>query len=129
MFNPSVIEEEDFVTLEDYKWILTTIDNQPVNFDRSRNKVIVVNFWATWCPPCIAELPELESLYKRYGDRVDFYFITDEYQELLHRFVEKKGFDIPIYIHDTQPPSILQVSTIPTTFILDKQGRVRVRKT
>ncbi len=89
-FSPSEISQEDRATLKDYNWNLATLDSEGINLSQSEGKVILINFWATWCPPCIAEMPELQELYDNYGDQVDFYFITNEAPEKANLFLEKK---------------------------------------
>ncbi len=76
-FSPSTENVEKAETLSDYNWNLITLDGKGVNLERSKNKVVLINLWATWCPPCIAEMPSLQALYDSYGDKVDFYFVTN----------------------------------------------------
>src|SRR5690606_41996773 len=57
------------------------IDSTEIYFSQSKGKVAMVNFWATWCPPCVAEMPSFQKLYDAYGDKVDFYFVTSRSEE------------------------------------------------
>ena len=62
-FSPSQVAPEDRRTLTDYHWFLRTANNTQINFNQSENKVVLINFWATWCPPCVAEMLELQKLF------------------------------------------------------------------
>src|SRR5690554_7825322 len=66
-FSPSETSEEKRETLQDYRWPLTELNAREINFSQSQGKVTVVNFWATWCPPCVAEMPSFQKLYNDYG--------------------------------------------------------------
>ncbi|KAA3620690.1 MAG: TlpA family protein disulfide reductase [Flavobacterium sp.] len=129
MFSPGVLDEEERVLLTDYDWTLIAVEGGSKNFSVSRNRVSIVNLWATWCPPCVAELPALQRLYDSYGDRVDFYFVSAEDQATVQRFLQKKGFELPAYLEVERPPAEMQVSTIPTTFLIDKDGTILIQKT
>lgn len=129
MTSPSELDASEIKELSSYNWKINTLDGETVNFTRSKNKVTVVNLWATWCPPCIAELPNFQNLYDEYGDEVDFYFVSAEDQEVVLRFLQKKEYNLPMYLEATRPPSELRVSTIPTTFVIDKKGRIVLQKT
>lgn len=126
---PSEVASEERKTLMNYNWELSTIDGIKVDFADSENKIILLNFWATWCPPCVAELPSMQHLYDAYGDKVDFYFVTAENSENVERFMKKKGFTFPVYIARQVPPKQLRVSTIPTTFLISDYGKIIIQKT
>ena len=128
-FSPSEINKEDRTILKEYDWNLASLNSEKLNLSQSEGKVILINFWATWCPPCVAEMPELQELYDTYGDKVDFYFVTSEQPETVNFFLEKKGFDIPVYIQIEISPSVLESSSLPTTYLLSKSGEIVMRKT
>src|SRR5690554_5108361 len=86
-FSPSETSEEKRVTLQDYHWQLQALDSGEINFSQSQGKVVIVNFWATWCPPCVAEMPSFQKLYDDFGNEVDFYFVTSEEPERVNRFL------------------------------------------
>ncbi len=128
-FSPSEISQEDRAILKDYNWNLATLDSERINLSQSEGKVILINFWATWCPPCIAEMPELQELYDNYGDQVDFYFITNEAPEKANLFLEKKDYTIPVFIQIEKSPEVLESSSLPTTYLISKSGEIVMRKT
>lgn len=129
MMSPSELEASKVKQLSTYSWEIMPLEGDPVVLSRSRNRVAVINLWATWCPPCIAELPNFQNLYEEFGEEVDFYFVTAEEASIVKRFLQNKKHNIPVYIETTRPPAELQVSTIPTTFVIDKNGRIVMQKT
>ncbi len=128
-FSPSEIAKEDRTTLKDYNWNLVTLNAERANLSQSEGKVILINFWATWCPPCVAEMPELQELYNKYGDKVDFYFITNEEPEKVKLFFDKKGYDMPMFFQIEKAPKALESSSLPTTYLISKTGEIVMRKT
>src|SRR5690606_30220827 len=69
-FSPSLVSQEDRAKVSTYHWSLKGMDDKLFEFKEAQDKVILLNFWATWCPPCIAEMPSMQELYNSYGDRV-----------------------------------------------------------
>jgi len=128
-FSPSEVNPKEADELEDFDWNLRHVDGTTMNFSKSKGKVVLVNLWATWCPPCIAEMPSLQKLYYIYGDKVDFYFVSSETPERLQRFLQKKGYDFPVYIETESPPELLQTRSIPTTYLISKEGKIVMNET
>ncbi len=120
----AVLKTELQMPVKDYDWLLVDVDKGPYNFQEAKGKVVLVNFWATWCAPCVAELPSLQNLYNDYGDKVTFLFVAQDMEQKVSNFVEKHGYDLPIYFSDTEAPSLLTAKTIPTTYVIDKQGKI-----
>lgn len=125
-FGPSTAGTEEEVKA--YNWPLYTADHKEINFSEAKNEVAFVNFWATWCPPCIAEMPYMQNLYDDYKDEVKFYFITDENPETVENFMKKKNYDLPIIFNTANPPPPFEAKALPTTYIIDKKGNVQVKK-
>lgn len=93
------------------------------------DKPVVLNFWASWCPPCRAEMPLFDATYREYKEKVNFIFlnVTDglqETKESAQDFMKNKDFSFPVY-YDTnlEGVSAFQVAAYPTT-VLIKEGRV-----
>lgn len=93
-------------------------------------KVTVLNFWATWCPPCRAEMPELDTFAGKYGSIINFYAVNiQESQETVAGFMKQNNLQIPVLLDkDGSVARTFRVSAIPTTVIADKQGVIRFRK-
>ncbi|PVW15895.1 TlpA family protein disulfide reductase [Marixanthomonas spongiae] len=128
-FSPSETDAEEREQLTDYNWNVTSLDNRRVNFSASEGNVVLLNFWATWCPPCIAEMPSLQNLYDEYGDQVDFYLVTSEKPETVRRFMDKKGYTLPVYIQQSNAPEALYSQALPTTYLISKKGEIVIKET
>ena len=109
----------------DYDWTLRSLDGQKLDLAATRGKVIFLNMWATWCPPCRAEMPSIQRLYDRMKDEgVVFILVSDESPERVRRFVEKERLTLPVYTSVGQIPAVLQTPGIPATFIVSPQGKI-----
>lgn len=127
--SPEKVAEEEREELENYNWRLNRLDGTTTNFTEAEGEVIVLNFWATWCPPCVAEMPSFQKLYEDYGDRVAFYFVSQEEEAPLRRFLEKKGYTVPVYRSLTRMPERLVSNSLPTTYVISRSGEIVVDKT
>ncbi len=107
---------------------LKGLNRSSVNFNDRDDKVIFISFWATWCPPCIAEMPSMKQVYEDYKEKVDFYFVTQESWEIVKKFYDKNEYDFPTYNPVNYPPKEITSSSIPATFIIDKTGNIVVDK-
>jgi len=128
-FSPSVVEEDERETLVTYDWPLLNDQRQQVNFINSEGKIVLINFWATWCPPCVAELPSLQNLYNQYGESIDFYFVTNEDPTTVTSFMNKREYDLPVFYGKETPPNLLDNTALPTTYLLDETGEIIIKKT
>jgi thiol-disulfide isomerase/thioredoxin len=89
--------------------------------------VVIVNFWATWCPPCRAEIPDLIALQNKYRDRLVIVGISEDEEpvETVRRFVEEQRINYPIAMVTAEHREIFTgISALPTTFVLDPGGRM-----
>src|SRR5690606_9255407 len=105
------------------------LQGNKINLSQSQNKVAIINIWATWCPPCVAEMPSFQKLYNDYGNHVDFYFVSNENAEILKRFIEKNNYTFPVHQPLENEPDALSSKVLPTTFVLDKNGKIVVNRT
>ena len=91
-----------------------------------RGKWLVINFWATWCAPCIAEMPELEKFYQQNKARAQVWGVTfeDTDKARILDFVEKLGVSYPILGYGQDPlTGFGHVTVLPTTFVIDRNGK------
>jgi cytochrome c biogenesis protein CcmG/thiol:disulfide interchange protein DsbE len=94
----------------------------------ARNKVTVINFWATWCPPCRAEIPELKRFYRKYSSRGMTVLAIDlqEKPGTVSAFARKNAMNFPVLTDTTgKIGNLYQVLSLPNTFILDQKGTIR----
>lgn len=130
-FSPGIIEKQKRIHLDSYDWKLQgvhTTTASKTNFDMAKGKVVLLNFWASWCAPCIAEMPSLQSLYDRYKDKVVFIFLTDEADAELAVFRKEKNYNFPIYRSLSKPPKLFAGKSIPRTYVIDTQGEICIDK-
>jgi thiol-disulfide isomerase/thioredoxin len=107
----------------------TYLDGTPLTAPHRNGRVTVLNFWATWCPPCRAETPDLVTAYARlHGTGVDFLGIdTTETGPIVKTFVSAKGVLFPVALAGPNEYNAYGIAYIPTTVVLDARGIVRAR--
>lgn len=127
-FSPSVEATENQQEILNTNWHLKGLNTKSINLNEVENSLVFVSFWATWCPPCIAEMPSMQKLYKDYKDKVEFLFVTNENWETVSQFYKKHDYNFPTYNSVSTIPNELKSSTIPATFIISKNKRILVGK-
>lgn len=98
-----------------------------VDLGQLKDKVIFLNFWATWCPPCLAEMPSVNKLYEQFKEDKDVIFIlVDADSDLLksQKYMDNKGYKLPVYQVASDIPEMIFKGSLPTTIVFDKKGRV-----
>ena len=107
---------------------LIDLEGNSVTLSDFRGKVIFINFWASWCPPCRAEMPEIEAVYQEYKSK-DVVFIGIDLLETeneVRQLVEEGGFSWTFVIDTTDEVGMnYGITVIPTTFFVDKKGIIR----
>ena len=108
---------------------LRNLDGKEVKLSDFKGKVVLLNFWATWCPPCIKEIPHFIELYKQYkvqGFEMVGISVDKEGIDVVRSFVEQHEVNYPILMGDRHITQLYGgISSIPTTFLIDKKGRIR----
>ncbi len=95
-----------------------------------RGKVVFINFWATWCPPCIAEMPSINKLQEKFKDNKDIVILmvdADHRLEKSQRFMRKNNYDLEVFTPASQIPAELLGGALPTTVLLNKEGEIAFR--
>jgi len=128
VFSPKTIQVQDQKILSSFQWQLVDANGKQVSFQDYKGKMIFVNFWATWCPPCIAEMPSLQKLYNDYQDKVVFLFITTDSFDKANAFLNKEKLNLPVYQSVSNAPIEMESATIPATYVVDTQGNIIVAK-
>lgn len=119
--------KEDF----DYNFTLNTLSGETVNFNKFKGKTIFLNLWATWCGPCKAEMPSIQSLYEKTNDQVVFVMLSLDrpgHLDRVKQYVSSNGFEFPVFVPSGELPKILQVDAIPTTFVISSDGTIAKRQ-
>ena len=117
----------------DGAWILSSLDAKLVKLEEYEGKVVFLNIWATWCGPCIAEIPYIQSLMGHFEDEVVFLMVTAEDEHAVGSFLEGHDYPqlefegLPVYLSKSSVSPPVDMSVVPTTFIIDKKGKIRYR--
>jgi thiol-disulfide isomerase/thioredoxin len=108
----------------DEGWTVANLDGKPLRMGDLRGKVVFINHWATWCDPCLKEMPSIQALYESLLDSdVVFVIVSEEKQETVRQFVRSSGWSLPVYVTARFPP-VLDTPGIPATFVVDREGQV-----
>ena len=109
-------------------WKLQDLDGKTVSSDDFKGKVVILDFWATWCPPCRAEIPGLIDLQKTYGKQglmVVGVSVDQGGTDVIKPFVEKFGMNYPVLVADDKVQQAFGgFDAIPVTLVIDRQGRI-----
>ncbi len=124
ILSPNEVEETKIAS---YNYLLEDLEGKQISFTEFEGDVVFVNFWATWCPPCIAEMPDIQSLYEKQKEGVRFAMISlDQDETKAKEFISRKGFDFPVYFLRSRLPDSYDTHSIPTTYVMDKKGYVKI---
>jgi thiol-disulfide isomerase/thioredoxin len=128
------IDPEENVTLQNFKYdfSIRDLNDKVIDVNSFKGKVIFLNMWATWCGPCRVEMPSIQELYDSVDhEKIAFIMLSLDVQEnqtKVATYVRDKSFTFPVYQPASALPTLLQVPTIPTTFVMGKDGKVKLKK-
>jgi thiol-disulfide isomerase/thioredoxin len=108
-------------------FLFTDEAGKTVSTANLKGKVVFINFWASWCPPCRAEMPDLEKLYEKLKDDNRFVFLfmnEDQDRNAGLRYLNENHFSIPFYVRAGDISNEIFSGSLPTTVVLDKEGKI-----
>ncbi|MEM6524833.1 MAG: TlpA disulfide reductase family protein [Bacteroidota bacterium] len=114
----------------DYNFKLQDLQGTVVSLEDFKGKVIFVNIWASWCAPCIAEMPNIQSLYDKIDDdNIAFIMLSmDRDPEKAKKFIRRKDFTFPVYLAASKVPEVFRAPSIPTTMVISSDGKIVSKK-
>lgn len=112
----------------DFRFQIKDLQGNKFEFEQFKGKVIFLNLWATWCGPCKAEMPTIQSLYSSIPkDSVVFVMLSldkDLQQPKVIKYISNKQYTFPVYMPSGYLTEQLSVPSIPTTFVINKEGKI-----
>jgi len=112
----------------DYNFTIKDLQGNKVSFEKYKGKVVFINLWATWCGPCKAEMPAIQSLSEKLkNEPVEFVMLSVDKETALPKvisYLENNQYTFSVFMPDGYLPDLLQVPSIPTTFVVSKAGKI-----
>lgn len=106
-------------------WYIRTLGGQDIPFSQFKGKVVFLTFWATWCQDSVDEMSSIQNLHNVLKhDDVAFLLVSDEHEKTVHDFMKRNNFTLPAYVRGKNLPNVFKTQDIPSTFILDQEGRI-----
>lgn len=130
-FAPREISESErsVASSEDFYWPMETLDGRRINLEQYKGNTLFINEWATWCPPCIAEMPSIQKLYDKLKDEgVIFIIVTNEERAKVEAFMGDNGYTFPVLLSRATPPGPFFSQSIPATFLVAPSGEIVIRE-
>jgi len=127
LLEAEIKKDSDKNTSEAVTFSYTDAKGKPATTADLKGKVVFINFWASWCPPCRAEMPSLKNLYQKFKDDDRFVFLfmnEDEDKNKAIEYLEKNSFTIPLFYSSGNVPREIFSGSLPTTIVLDKEGKI-----
>ena len=127
LFKPSIDQPKNALQLNLSAIKFKDSKSNVVILSDFKGKVVFVNFWATWCPPCLAEMPSVNKLYQQFKDEEDVIFLlvdADSNFTKAQVYFDRKKYTMPIYTFASSLSKEIYSGSLPTTVVFDKKGRI-----
>ncbi len=131
IIRPDITVDESEFLRANYNMPLLSMDGERMSLQDFEGKTIFLNFWATWCPPCIAEMPNIQKLYEDFENHDDIVFVMlslDEYPDKARAFMARKEFTMPVYFLAGRKPGTYDSTVVPTTYVISPEGYIVMEK-
>jgi len=131
LFNATIEKEGVAEMPENITFLYTTPDGKTSNISELKGKVVFINFWASWCRPCSAEMPSIAALYQKLQKDERFVFLLineDDDKEKAIDYLKKNHFNLPIYKRAGEATNAIFTGTLPTTIVINKEGKIVLKK-
>ncbi|MBA2870406.1 peroxiredoxin [Anoxybacillus calidus] len=108
---------------------LKTLDGKSIRLSELQGQKVILNFWATWCPPCRAEMPEMQNFYEKHNKDVEVFAVnltSQDSRDKVHSFIKENGLTFPVVLDEEGDVlKLYKISPIPTSYIIDSEGIIR----
>jgi thiol-disulfide isomerase/thioredoxin len=132
LFQPQIDHQPDAASTKSLPSVYFKDGNgNTIDLASLKGKVVFINFWATWCPPCIAEMPSINDLHGRFKDNNKVVFLmvdVDGNYQKSDSFMKKRGYGLQVVNPASDLPPVFMQGAVPTTVILDKEGKMIYRQ-
>jgi thiol-disulfide isomerase/thioredoxin len=113
---------------QEYQLMLEDLKGNQVNLADYSGKTVFISFWATWCPPCRAEMPSIQKLYNAYGDKLNVFLITTEERDKVQNYLDESGYNLPVYFQKSAASGVLNIQSYPTSYLISAEGEILIQK-
>lgn len=130
LFNPTVDQKISETTFDLSTVKFSDANGRKVSLANFKGKIVFVNFWATWCPPCLAEMKSIHQLHQQFKNDNELVFLmvnADNDFRKAQSYMSRKKYDLPVYGFASDLPAVIFKGSLPTTVVFDKQGRLSFR--
>ena len=131
LMKPSLekVENEVTFTPEELNLQLKGVNVPDANLADFKGKVVFLNFWGTWCPPCRAEYPSIQKLYEAKKDKVQFVLVAmQDEEEKVKQFLAENKYTTPVYLAKSPLAEKMLPKSFPTTFLIGQNGRILMKE-
>lgn len=128
-FSPSLETKKNQIQLTSFDYRVKDLQGNTSVIGVGKNKIVFLSYWATWCPPCIAEMPSIQKLYDAYGKQIEVVLLTREDPKTVAKFLKNKNLELPVYNPNMKTPPGLNDERLPTSYLIAGNGTILIKET